>query len=199
MKRIIILVVYSFQIITFFFVTQTLAKNEEKILENKINKKNLHYISTGIAIPLNGTLYLAWGKPVSEKIVLSNYLAYFDRDWMVLLKKGDWHSRSFYYGLAIQYFPFSKERKYEGFYIGGDIGMAVSYQTYKPLNKSDLFFFFTIDGYFLGYIIPLWDSLKIDFLIGGGYAPVSQEVKIDGHVNEGDFYPLLNIQLSYWR
>jgi hypothetical protein len=169
MKRIIILVVYSFQIITFFFVTQTLAKNEEKILENKINKKNLHYISTGIAIPLNGTLYLAWGKPVSEKIVLSNYLAYFDRDWMVLLKKGDWHSRSFYYGLAIQYFPFSKERKYEGFYIGGDIGMAVSYQTYKPLNKSDLFFFFTIDGYFLGYIIPLWDSLKIDFLIGEGY------------------------------
>jgi hypothetical protein len=48
---------------------------------------------------------------------------------------------------------------------------------------------------FWGYVILLWDSLKIDFLIGGGYAPVSQEVKIDNHINEGDFYPLLNIQL----
>jgi hypothetical protein len=33
--------------------------------------------------------------------------------------------------------------------------------------------------------------------LGGGYAPVSHEVKIEGHVNEGDYYPLVDIRAVY--
>ena len=37
----------------------------------------------------------------------------------------------------------------------------------------------------------------MDFALGGGYAPVSEVVNIEGHVNEGDYYPLAIVNLGY--
>jgi hypothetical protein len=175
-------------------------QKEQSSPDEQTEKKSFtHSVLTGIGVPLNGTLYLAWGRPVTDRLVLSSYAAFFERDWMVLLPESDqdWHSNTLYIGLMFQYFPVADVGKYEGYFIGGDFGIANSYQTYRPKNESDVFFFPYVEFYFFGYLIPLWDGLFIDFAIGGGYAMVSPVVKIKGHVNEGDFYPLVFINLGY--
>jgi len=166
----------------------------EKWSETEWNK---HIIATGLGVPLNGSLFLMYGRPISDRVVLSNHFTYFNRDWMVLLEEGDWTSRTGYYGLVLQYYPFAAPGQYRGYYIGGDTGLAVSKQTYKPLSKSDIFFFGFLDGYFLGYTFPITRGFHLDCMLGGGWAPVSNEVVIEGHTNEGDFYPLANFMLAY--
>lgn len=179
-------------------ISFAVALSEDEL--SKEARDNHYCISTALVVPLNGTLYISWGRSVSDRVVLSNYLAYFNREWMLLLEKGDWTSRSAYFGIMLQYFPFCKKNEYSGYFIGGDTGLATSRQTYYPVNKSDIFFFNYIEFYYLGYRIPLnmiHKRLKLDVTLGGGWAPVSHEVNIEGHRNEGDFYPLADIRLSY--
>jgi len=154
-------------------------------------------LSTGVVIPLNGTIYVSWGRPVVDRLVLSNYVAFFERDWMVALEKGDWHSNTFYIGTMLQYFPTSQPGNYTGYYLGGDAGLASSRQTYRPLDKSDVFFFPYAEVYLFGYVFPIRGGLNLDLCLGGGYAPVSHIVSIEGHRNEGNYYPLADVRLTY--
>ena len=129
---------------------------------------------------------------------MANFLYFFERDWMILLEKGDWHSNSVYTGLSFYYFPFAKRNHYEGYFIGGDFGLAISNQEFKPLKKSDIFFYPFIDCYLMGYVVPIWHGVKLDLLLGFGWAPCESVVVIDGNRNTGDYYPLVNARLSYW-
>jgi hypothetical protein len=162
------------------------------------DKMNISWLlSTEISVPMTGSVGVTLGKPISERITISNFLYYFDRDWMILLEKGDWHSNSVYIGLSFSYFPFAKPRQYEGYFIGGDFGLAISKQEFKPLRKSDVFFFPFLDIYFIGYVFPIWRGLDLTCLFGGGWADVESQVVIDGHRNTGDYYPLVNTRFSY--
>jgi len=152
-------------------------------------------LETGATIPLNGTIYLNWSRPISKHLEMSSYLAYFNREWMVLLEKGDWHSHSVYLGTMLKYYP--TVENHTQYYVGGDVGIATSYQTYNPTNKGDVFWFPYIELYFLGWVFPIYEGLLIDLCAGGGYAPVSEVVEIDGHRNEGDFYVLLDLRIGY--
>jgi hypothetical protein len=154
-------------------------------------------ISTEISIPMTGSLGITWGWPISERATMSNFLYYFDRDWMILLEKGDWHSNSLYTGLSFSCFPFAKPRQYQGYFVGGDFGLAISRQEFKPLGKSDIFFFPFVDIYFMGYALPIWRGLELVCLLGGGWAAVESQVVIDGHRNTGDYFPLVNVRLLY--
>lgn len=154
-------------------------------------------ISTELSVPLTGTVGVTLGKPLSERVAIANFLYYFDRDWMVLLSKGDWHSNSVYIGNSFTYYPFSKPGTFTGYFVGGDFGLAISKQTFKPLNKSGIFFFPFVDLYFAGYSIKLWEGVHLMGLLGGGWAPVSTSVEIDGNRNLGDYYPIINIRLAY--
>ncbi|MDH5718338.1 MAG: hypothetical protein OEZ22_11985 [Spirochaetia bacterium] len=154
-------------------------------------------ISTELSVPLTGSIGITLGKPLTDKLIISNFLYYFDRDWMKLLKKGDWHSNSVFVGLTFSYFPFSNSGEYNGYFVGGDFGLSISNQTYRPLNKSDVFFFPFLELYFCGYSMPLWQELDLVLLLGAGWADVSSQVNIDGHINSGDYYPIINARLSY--
>lgn len=78
------------------------------------------------------------------------------------------------------------------------MGLAISYQTYKPVDKSDLFFFPFIDLYVFGYDLGLSRRVRVLFFVGGGYAPVASTVKVDGHAHDsGDFYPVADVRLAY--
>jgi len=154
-------------------------------------------ISTEVSIPMTGSLGITWGWPISERVTMSNFLYYFDRDWMILLEKGEWHSNSVYTGLSLSCFPFAKPHQYQGYFIGGDFGLAISRQEFKPLKKSDIFFFPFVDIYFMGYVLPIWGGLELVCLLGGGWAAVESQVVIDGHRNTGDYFPLVNIRLLY--
>jgi len=156
------------------------------------------FASTELSIPMTGSIGVTWGKPLSDRMTIANFFYFFDRDWMVLLEKGDWHSNSAYIGLSFYYFPFAEKNQYEGYFIGGDFGLAVSRQEFKPLKKSDIFFYPFVDAYLMGYVIPIRGGLKMDCLLGGGWAPVESQVVIDGNRNPGDYYPLVNARLSYW-
>jgi len=154
-------------------------------------------LSTSPAIPLIGTIYLAWQRPVSDRLVVGNYLAFFERDWMVLLEKGDWHSNSVYIGTMLQYFPTAAPGTHEGYYLGGDFGLASSRQTYRPLDKSEVFFFPYAEAYLFGYVMPIAGGFNVDLCLGGGYAPVSHIVSIEGHRNSGNYYPLADVRATY--
>ena len=175
-----------------------LTRDRQTNTKDFTDKENISWlVSTELSVPMTGSVGIVWGKPISERITISNFLYYFDRDWMILLEKGDWHSNSVYIGLSISYFPFSKPRRYEGYFIGGDFGLAISKQEFKPLGKSDVFFFPFLDIYFMGYVFPMWRGLDLTCLLGGGWADVESQVVIDGHRNAGDYYPLVNFRLSY--
>jgi hypothetical protein len=116
----------------------------------------------------------------------------------MVLESSDWHSRSGYVGTLLQYYPGNSSDKHEGYFIGGDIGFSVSDQTYKPLDKNDIFFFPFVDIYFFGYTKQLSKNLFMDVFIGGGWAPVSSEVEIEGHRHDsGDFYPMCDVRFGY--
>ena len=122
------------------------TKENQETRSSKKERSFSHAVFTGIAVPLNGTLYLAWGRPLSDRLVISSYAAFFERDWMLILpkkgaEKGEWHSNTGYLGAMLQFFPTYAPGVFEGYYIGGDIGIAISYQTYLPLDESDVFFF----------------------------------------------------------
>ena len=161
-------------------------------------KDDSWFVSIELSIPMTGSIGVTWGRMLNARTTIANFLYFFDRDWMVLLEKGDWHSNSFYTGLSFYYFPFAKKNQYEGYFIGGDFGLAVSRQEFKPLKKSDIFFYPFVDAYLMGYVIPIRGGLKMDCLLGGGWAPVESQVVIDGNRNPGDYYPLVNARLSYW-
>jgi hypothetical protein len=155
-------------------------------------------LTVGLGVPATGSITVLYGKPITERLSVQFYLSYFRREWMLTLPdQGKWRSRSFYWGLTFQYYPFDTATSHTWFYVGADVGMAASRQTYRPLNKSQTVFFPFIDINFLGLIIPVWRGLVVDISLGGGYAPVSHETNIDGHVNEGDFYPLGDVRLGY--
>lgn len=155
-------------------------------------------ISLSLAVPLTGGFNVGWSVPVSSRLVVTSFLAYFDRDWLVFIEPSDWHSYSGYIGTALQYFPTGQAGSYEGFFLGADIGLAISYQTYKPVNEGDLFFFPFIDLYFFGYDLPIWRGLHAQLYVGGGYAPVGPIVKVDGYTHDGgDFYPVADLRLAY--
>lgn len=171
---------------------------EQLLIDTNKDESIAWFVSTEASIPMTGSIGITWGRPLNSRITMANFLYYFDRDWMILLEKGDWHSNSVYIGLSFYYFPFAKENHYEGYFIGGDFGLATSKQEYKPLKKSDIFFYPFVDSYLMGYVFPIWGGLKFDFLLGWGWAPCESQVVIDGHRNTGDFYPLINGRLSYW-
>jgi len=50
----------------------------------------------------------------------------------------------------------------------------------------------------MGYVVPIRHGVKIELLLGFGWAPVESVVVIDGNRNTGDYYPLVNARLSYW-
>ncbi len=165
--------------------------------QTSTNESFTESLSFGIAIPLTGSPSLLWSRPISDRLVLGSEFAYFDRDWVFILEPSDWHSRSGYIGTFLQYYPVTAG-KYTGYWIGIDGGLAISYQTYKPLNKSDIFFFPYIDLYFCGYTFKLSQSLYLDIWAGGGWAPVSTEVNIEGHTHDsGDWYPIADVRLTY--
>ena len=155
-------------------------------------------VSVSMAVPLTGGFNLGYSVPASGRLVLTSFLAYFDRDWMVVLEPSDWHSHSGYVGTTLQYYPTGNPGDYQGFFLGADLGLAISYQTYKPADRGDLFFFPFIDVYFFGYDLGLSKRVRLLFFVGGGYAPVASIVKVDGYAHDsGDFYPVADIRLAY--
>ncbi len=154
--------------------------------------------SFSLAVPLTGGFNVGWGVPASGRLVLMSFLAYFDRDWIVFLEPSDWHSYSGYVGTSLLYYPTGHPGDYQGYFVGGDVGLATSYQTYKPVDQSDLFFFPFIDLYLFGYDLALSRRIRAMFFLGGGFAPVASIVNVDGYKHDsGDFYPLADIRLAY--
>ena len=182
-------------LLTFVAITTALAQTP---VEGFASENNVSWLaSTELSVPMTGSIGVTWGRPISERINMSNFLYYFDRDWMILLERGDWHSNSVYIGLSFSYFPFTKPCQYKGYFVGGDFGLATSRQEFKPLKKSDIFFFSFVEIYFMGYVFPIWRGLELVCLLGGGWAPVESQVVIEGHRNTGDYYPLVNVRLCY--
>lgn len=194
-----IVFLYKLFLVTVFImgssICETHAQPKLKSEDKSIYTDSLYF---SFAFPLTGGPGLVYGTPVSDHLVLSSAFYYFDRDWAMVLESSDWHSRSGYIATLLQYYPGGKKSKYTGYFIGGDMGFAVSDQTYKPLDESDVFFFPFIDLYFFGYTQPLTQNFFMDICIGGGWAPVSSEVEIKGHRHDsGDFYPMADIRFGY--
>lgn len=63
-------------------------------------KDDTWFVSIELSIPMTGSVGIAWGRALNDRTTIANFLYYFDRDWMVLLEKGDWHSNSVYTGLS---------------------------------------------------------------------------------------------------
>jgi len=157
-----------------------------------------HAVSVSLAVPLTGGFNVGWSAPASGRLVLMSFLAYFDRDWIVFLEPSDWHSYSGYVGTSLQYYPTGSPGEYQGYFLGADLGLATSYQTYKPTDQSDLFFFPFIDFYFFGYDLGLSRRVRVLFFLGGGWAPVASIVKVGGHAHDsGDFYPVADARITY--
>jgi hypothetical protein len=174
---------------------------EDSSDEKGFGKPNRIYrnsLSLSLAVPLTGGFNIAWGHPLSDRLELQSFVAYFDRDWILIIEPSDWHSYSGYIGTALRYYPRGNSTGSGGYFVGGDLGLAISYQTYNPLDESDVFFFPFIDFYLLGYDFHVWEGLNIELIIGGGFAPVSQIVDIEGNTHKGgDFYPLSDFRISY--
>lgn len=154
--------------------------------------------SFSLAVPLTGGFNVGWGVPASGRLVLMSFLAYFDRDWIVFIEPSDWHSYSGYVGTSLLYYPTGNPGNYQGYFVGGDVGMATSYQTYKPADQSDLFFFPFVDLYLFGYDLGLTRRLRAMLFLGGGFAPVASIVNVDGYKHDsGDFYPLADLRIAY--
>jgi hypothetical protein len=180
--------------------TQTAVAQDQNIARNgqAIPRSFANSVSVSLAVPLTGGFNLGWSVPASGRLVLTSFLAYFDRDWIVVLEPSDWHSYSGYVGTSLQYYPTGNPGDYQGFFLGADLGLATSYQTYKPVNKGDLFFFPFIDVYFFGYDLGLSRRVHLLFFLGGGYAPVASIVKVDGYAHDsGDFYPVADVRVAY--
>ena len=157
-----------------------------------------HGLFVSAAIPLTGGFNVSWSRPVAGRLVLSSFLAYFDRSWFLIVEPSDWHSYSGYVGAMLQWYPTARSGQHRGYFVGGDIGLATSYQTYRPTGKGDIFWFPFIDLYLLGYTFNLWRGLYLDAFLGGGYAPVGPIVKVDGHKHDsGDFYQIADLRLGY--
>ena len=170
------------------------SKTEEpKKPEPKKSFRNGLFLS--FAVPLTGGFNISWSRPVSDRLVLSSFIAYFDRNWLLIIEPSDWHSYSGYIGVMLQYYPATP---LEGYFIGGDLGLAISYQTYLATHESGIFFFPFIDLYLVGYSFRLWRGLFLDVLLGGGYAPVQPIVIVKGHKHDGgDFYPIADLRIGY--